>query len=91
MKSTNILFILAIALALSGCTPVKPKDDTQIDQCIRNELFQQCMSVIPTGPTHLTETKNQWSDVIEACENQATHASYRLTSVVKLECRSMPQ
>jgi hypothetical protein len=65
-------FALTLLIALAGCTEESfPASGTQSepDQCIRAEQFQQCLKALPAGPvsTHY----NDWDDVVSACRETA--------------------
>ena len=83
MKKFSIL-ILALALAACGQKPEAKR--TEPDQCIRAELFKQCLAAVPTGPTH-TVASNDWDEVVDACSNSAVVTSYRTLDQIKPECR----
>lgn len=57
-----------------------------VDQCMRRDLFTQCMKTVPAGPTSVKY--NDWEEVVSACENAAYYQSYRKVEFVKPECRS---
>lgn len=80
------LALAAVAAALlTGCAqetidPVRP------DQCLRREMFKECMTLLPEGP-RATEY-NDWDEVVEACNGTAYYQSLRLNSTIKPECRA---
>jgi hypothetical protein len=75
---------LLILLVLSGCKVVD--ELSGIDQCMRREIFQQCLKALPAGPQ---ATKyNDWDEVVASCESAAYYQSKRKMSVIKEECRS---
>lgn len=74
---------IAATVLLGGCEA----NQVQPDQCLRQEIFKQCMSAIPQGPTHLTDTDN-WGKVIDKCENAAYYQSKRQITQIKPECRA---
>lgn len=78
----TLLFIPAM-VALVGCAP-EPVND--VDQCKREELFKQCLSILPAGPN--ATVYNDWSEVVSECRDQAYYTSIRPVSVIKPECRS---
>lgn len=82
--------ILIVAGLISSCVPDAPVDLLVEDQCLRAELFQICLSKLPTGPTH-TVASNDWDEVVDACEHAAAAESIRLTSTVKPMCRGYNQ
>lgn len=85
-KGIMISSIFAGIIAVSGGCAGAPRNQTAADQCLRVELFQQCMQVIPAGPkvTH----DNDWHEVIEACESAAYYQSLRTISGIAPECRA---
>lgn len=81
MKS--MLFIIASAAILCGCEPL-PAPTTAIDQCMRHEIFKQCMNLLPAGPQ---ATKyNDWDEVVAECDTTAYRQSERLIKYIKPEC-----
>lgn len=83
MKSF-VLIIIAACL-LSGCDRIKINT---VDQCLRRELFKECMASIPPLPqsTHFGET--EWDQIIEECGHIAYLQSLRKWEFIKEECRS---
>ncbi len=78
--------IVALAL-LAACDVTKPPESrTILDQCLRAQLFQQCLAAVPKGPqvTH----DNPWHKVVDECAGAAMYQSYRLREHVKQECRA---
>lgn len=80
MKS--ILASIFILAALTGCDGLP----NQSDQCLRQQLFQQCMAALPKGPERI-HNSNDWSEVVDSCEDAAREQSWRKTELIKLECR----
>lgn len=79
---------LAIAfscLALSGCGENVLPEPSKSDQCMRREIFLQCMASLPKGPEKTTY--NDWDEVVESCEKAAWKQSYRKLDQIKMECR----
>ena len=74
---------IAATMLLVGCEQVNGPD-----QCLRQEIFKQCVANIPKGPTHLTASGNDWDEVVSSCESSAYGQSIRLTSQIKPECRA---
>ena len=83
MKSK--LFLSLLLLSVVGCGKIEPSSD--IDQCKRIELFQQCMAKLPVGPTSVGSS-NDWDEVVDACEKTAYYQSFRNPKFIKAECRS---
>lgn len=79
------IIILVALLALVACTQNRESEQA-LDQCMRVQLFQACLKLLPAGPT--TVHYNDWDEVVEACGAQAARASYRIRSQIKLECRA---
>lgn len=82
----KILLSILLLFTLVGCNEVKEITERNIpDQCLRRELFNECMKALPGGPiaTHY----NDWDDVVSECRTYAWSVSHRLQSVVKKECQ----
>ena len=80
------LLIIMSLLLLTACNEVKEITERNIpDQCLRRELFNECMKLLPGGPiaTHY----NDWDDVVSECRTYAWSVSHRLQSVIKKECQ----
>jgi hypothetical protein len=78
--------ILAAAMLLVACDN-KPWEPTNgPDQCLRREIFQQCLAALPKGPDR-TGTSSDWDEVVGACENAAYYQSQRRFPHIKPECR----
>lgn len=76
--------VLLLSLLLAACDqPSRP--DQVVDQCLRREIFQQCMAALPAGPQS-TSTSNDWDEVVEACERASYHQAIRARAHVKPEC-----
>lgn len=63
----------------------KPSDRV-LNQCIRAELFQQCMKTLPR-PQYVEDTKNHRDTIVE-CGRQAFFMAIRTRSATPLECVS---
>jgi hypothetical protein len=79
-KIYGLSVLVALALG-TGCEEQR----TEADQCLRRQLFAECMKMLPAGPaqTHY----NDWSDVVEECGSQAYYQSIRRLSNIPVECR----
>lgn len=77
--------IILLVLFLVACHPREIVDPNIPDQCLRRELFTECMKLLPGGPiaTHY----NDWDDVVSECRSYAWSVSVRLQSQVKKECQ----
>jgi len=73
---------LLLTVALAGCEV----DSTKVDQCMRREIFNECLKTIPAGPTKAHY--NDWSEVVGKCEDAAYYQSLRKTTQIKPECRT---
>ena len=85
MKIMTISALLVSAFLLSGCNQ-EPNNGP--DQCLRQEIFKQCLANIPKGPTHLTAAGNDWDEVVSQCDSAAYYQSMRIKSTIKPECRA---
>ena len=83
----TLLFLSPILLAV-GCTRIPAEQQTYqvADQCLRREIFQQCLATIPKGPERTVY--NDWAEVVNECESAAAWQSKRPANQVKIECRS---
>ena len=69
MKTRALIIALAL-LGLSAC------DQSSVDQCMRREIFTQCMANQPKG-----------TEAVEACDSSAYYQSKRRAEYIKPECR----
>lgn len=76
--------VVVLALVLAACT--EPVEERQADQCLRRELFQECLAAVPQGPTH-TAGSNDWDEVIAECRTTAYYMSNRPKYMIKEECQ----
>ena len=67
-----IITIVALA-ALTACADDRPT--IGVDQCLRVELFTNCLDRIPKGPQ--TVNHNDWDEVVFACSRIAYAQSLR--------------
>lgn len=74
---------IVAAWLIVGCSG---KDVSVNDQCMRREIFKECMAGLPKGPTHIG-TSNDWDEVVRECEHSAYYESMRKKDQVKMECR----
>ena len=79
MKMKNALVFSILALA--GCSEMR---SPVTDQCLRRELFTQCLKNIPKGPASVKY--NDWDDVVSACERAAYYQSFKPKAFIKPEC-----
>ena len=79
MKVAYLLMVMTIA----GCGDYQPPSP---NQCLRVELFKQCMASIPAGPV-VIGNDNNWGEVIGKCESSSYYQSMREYSTIPPECR----
>ena len=70
-----------LTAGLGGCKEAEPSNR---DQCMRREIFQECMKALPAGPK--ATMYNDWNEVVAECESVAYYQSLRRTSQIKPEC-----
>ena len=77
---------IVLVLLLAACERTEIIKEPQIpDQCLRRELFNECMKSLPAGP--VATQYNDWDDVVAECRKYAWSVSTRLESMIKKECR----
>lgn len=81
----SLIGLSLLTAVLCGCAQEERKIIS--DQCLRQELFQQCMKAVPAGP-RTVGTSNDWDEVVSECGNQSRYMSYRKREFVKPECVS---
>ncbi|MNK14269.1 hypothetical protein D3C87_323690 [compost metagenome] len=81
----KILAILGFAAILAGCDAAV-MDEMQPNQCLRAEIFKQCMAILPSGP--VATKYNDWNEVVSECGSQGYYQSMRKTSTIPMECRA---
>jgi len=79
--------ILLLPLLLIACgKDDKPFIDERVaNQCLRREIFNECMKILPAGP--LATKYNDWDEVVNQCGRQAYYMSIRKESTIPAECR----
>lgn len=85
----RIAILVFVCVGMVGCdteTAVR-KDRSVVDQCLRREIFRECMECLPRGPERVANS-NDWDEVISECAKQAYYNSLRPASQVKPECSS---
>lgn len=80
-----VLFVAAVLLALSGCTPKAMEPTHAYDQCARAEMLKSCMVALPAGP--VSSKYNDWDEVVGECGTQAARISWRRIDQIKPECQ----
>lgn len=77
LKAVTLVSVVSLLTACNP-SPGSPASDWQwmTDQTLRADLFQKCLGALPAGPvsTHY----NDWSEVVDSCENSAYYQSRRL-------------
>ena len=79
----KLLVALALSLFLYGCDNVPSNG---IDQCLRAQLFKECLEKVPKGPDVVNF--NDWRNVVSECESASQYQSVRLRTSIKQECLS---
>ena len=77
--------IVVLMVALTGCVGGPSPPPTQINQCLRTDLFKQCMAELPRGPDHTHY--NDWDEVVEECNEVSAQQSYRQTKFIPPNCQ----
>lgn len=83
MKTTTLIAASLLTAGLGGCD--MPEHPSTVDQCMRREIFTQCMAALPAGP--LATKYNDWAEVVIECESAAIWQSKRSEEFVKPECK----
>jgi len=81
---TKLLGTVLAVTVLAGCT--QDPNQSKVDQCMRQDLFIQCLKSLPAGPT--STMYNDWDEVLKECQSAAYYHSLRKLHTIKLECRS---
>jgi hypothetical protein len=76
--------LLAACAALAGCEFQAAGPTYEPDQCLRAQLFQQCLATVPKGPE--AARYNDWDEVVSQCESAAYHQSLRAMGTVPKQC-----
>lgn len=76
----KLMVALLFITILSACAE---SDESVPDNCLRAEIFKQCMAAIPNN---LHDANFSLS--INACDSAALYQSKRRTSLIKKECRA---
>ena len=79
--------ILFSVLLLAACgKDDKPFIDERVaNQCLRRELFNECMKMLPAGP--VATKYNDWDEVVAECGRQSYYMSQRKESTIPAGCR----
>lgn len=75
--------IVVVLFMLAGCDEVDPAAP---DQCLRREIFRECLQTVPAGPQRTVT--NDWAEVIDECQSAAYYQSLRSASRIKPECKA---
>jgi hypothetical protein len=77
--------VLLATLLLTACDDVvETVSPAAPDQCLRREIFTECLRLVPKGPD--TVVNNDWDEVIEACALTAYYQSLRRREFIKPGC-----
>jgi hypothetical protein len=83
MKKLILLTILLLAACSKDDKPFI--DERVANQCLRRELFNECMKILPAGP--VATKYNDWDEVVAECGSQAYYMSHRKESTIPAGCR----
>jgi hypothetical protein len=83
MKKLILLTVLLLAACSKDDNPFI--DERVANQCLRRELFNECMKSLPAGP--LATKYNDWDEVVAECGSQAYYMSHRRESTIPVGCR----
>lgn len=86
LLSNRWIVAALIVVAASGCDKGPASVERGPDQCLRREIFKECLQTVPAGPQQTVT--NDWSEVIDECQSTAYYQSIRQESQIKPECRS---
>lgn len=81
ITATSLIYLFV----LTGCSGERAN---QPDQCLRQEIFKQCMASLPKGPQSITAAGNDWDEVVTSCDSTAYLQSIRTTQTIKPECKA---
>jgi len=83
MAKLVAIALLALSLGCGDDGVLPPALES--DQCLRRELFVECLEAVPSGPD--STQYNDWSEVVSECANNAYYTSQRRPSVIPKGCR----
>ena len=88
MKYITILLCILLTACGKNASEYSVSTDTNeviiINACLQREIFNECMKVLPAGPT---ATKyNDWDEVVSECRVTSRHLSKRARKFVPAEC-----
>lgn len=83
MKKLILLSVLLLAACSQDDKPFI--DQRVVNQCLRRELFNECMKMLPAGP--VATKYNDWDEVVAECGSQAYYMSHRKESTIPQGCR----
>lgn len=86
MKYVQVALMAIFLFACNDQSAKKQETGSDIDQCLRREIFVECMQNIPKGP--IESYSNDWDEVISECAEFARRSSFRKLEYIKQECRS---
>lgn len=85
--------MIMLAILLAGCTVEETKTSqdnrenwSTYDNCIRAEVFAQCLKQLPNGPQ--ISKYNDWDEVVSQCRSAAKEMSLRVRKNIKPECKN---
>ena len=79
----KLIFIISVTILLSACDALKGPTP---NQCLRQELFEKCMAILPKGPN--ATQYNDWAEVVTSCRQQAYYSSLRPETQIPVQCKA---
>lgn len=80
--------LISIAVLAVGCGPGQKLEPVGLDQCMRREIFFECLRAVPPGPS--STQYNDWSEVVDECDSAALYQSKRPLSQIEPQCSFDP-
>jgi hypothetical protein len=85
MKKLLLVFAVVTLTACSDKEVAIMKNRHIPDQCLRAQVFEKCMRVLPAGP--VATQYNDWDEVVSECGRQSYYQSIRNREFIKPECQ----
>lgn len=90
------IYMIMLAILLAGCNDEVAETEQTVqarrenystyDNCIRAEVFAQCLKGLPGGPQ--ISKYNDWDEVVSECRAAAKEMSLRVRKNIKPECKN---
>lgn len=78
-----MLRLIAVVLLLAACGAPEPTNS--VDQCLRREIFERCLSIAAQRPT--TTTYNDSAELVSECDAAASEQSVRPKEQIPSGCK----